>query len=69
MQSGPVVASIRSLETVVPATSLPQSSATVLFVLRDLLARAGDASEGAAALAFGPGLAVEAATLTLRTQA
>ena len=43
------------------------SSATLLFILRDLLA---DASRGdgdrIAALAFGPGLTVEAARLTLR---
>ena len=109
-----MVVSIRSLETVVPATSLPQpevgdlfltqpglsrltsrmiravfdasaietrhtvlaelgragaASAGFLFVLRDLLTRAGHAPERVAALAFGPGLAVEAATLTLRTQA
>jgi len=46
------------------------SSATLLFILRDLLA---DASRGdgdrVAALAFGPGLTVEAARLTLRRPA
>jgi predicted naringenin-chalcone synthase len=43
------------------------SSATLLFILRDLLADAALA-DGArvAALAFGPGLTVEAATLTRR---
>ncbi len=46
------------------------SSATLLFILRDLLADTarGD-GERIAALAFGPGLTVEAARLTLRRPA
>jgi predicted naringenin-chalcone synthase len=44
------------------------SSATVLFVLRTLLQRAGAAPARVGALAFGPGLSVEGALLTLRTQ-
>ncbi|BAJ75548.1 predicted naringenin-chalcone synthase [Microbacterium testaceum StLB037] len=43
------------------------SSATLLFILRDLLADpARDDGDRVAALAFGPGLTVEAARLTLR---
>lgn len=43
------------------------SSATLLFILRDLLADAARADgDRVAALAFGPGLTVEAARLTLR---
>ncbi len=46
------------------------SSATLLFILRDLLADAALADGGrVAALAFGPGLTVEAATLTRRRAA
>jgi predicted naringenin-chalcone synthase len=43
------------------------SSATVLFVLRLLLARASVAPARVGALAFGPGVSVEGALLTLRT--
>ena len=43
------------------------SSATVLFVLRTLLQQAGSAPGRVAALAFGPGVSVEGALLTLRT--
>ena len=39
------------------------SSATILFILRDLL-HGGNADERIAALAFGPGLTVESALLT-----
>ncbi len=43
------------------------SSATLLFILRDLLADADRVDgEHVAALAFGPGLTVEAARLVLR---
>ncbi|MDF2047216.1 type III polyketide synthase [Microbacterium sp. Kw_RZR3] len=43
------------------------SSATLLFILRDLLAEPSrDDGDRVAALAFGPGLTVEAARLTLR---
>jgi predicted naringenin-chalcone synthase len=42
------------------------SSATVLFVLRDLLAGATDVPAGVCALAFGPGVSVESALLTRR---
>jgi len=43
------------------------SSATLLFILRDMLADPVRADgEGIAALAFGPGLTVEAARLTVR---
>jgi predicted naringenin-chalcone synthase len=45
------------------------SSATVLFVLRLLLAQATAAPARVGALAFGPGVSVEGALLTLRTQA
>lgn len=46
------------------------SSATLLFILRDLLADAARADgDRIAALAFGPGLTVEAARLTLRRPA
>lgn len=44
------------------------SSATVLFVLRALLAEATATPAGVAALAFGPGVSVESALLTLRTE-
>ena len=44
------------------------SSATVLFVLRELLTGPGPAvPERVCALAFGPGLTVETALLTLGT--
>lgn len=43
------------------------SSATVLFVLRSLLSRAVARPAAVCALAFGPGLSVEGALLTLRT--
>jgi len=43
------------------------SSATVLFVLQALLQRAGTAPGRVGALAFGPGVSVEGALLTLRT--
>ncbi|SEQ45119.1 type III polyketide synthase [Microlunatus flavus] len=42
------------------------SSATVLFVLADLLAQPAGATERLAAMAFGPGLTVESALLTRR---
>ncbi len=45
------------------------SSATVLFVLRDLLADATRTPTRVGALAFGPGVSVESALLTLRTAA
>lgn len=45
------------------------SSATVLFVLRELLAGAGDSPDTVCALAFGPGVSVESALLTRRTAA
>ncbi|MFP5281874.1 MAG: type III polyketide synthase [Actinomycetes bacterium] len=47
------------------------SSVTVLFVLREILAgpAPGDGGERVCALAFGPGLTVESALLTLRTAA
>jgi predicted naringenin-chalcone synthase len=44
------------------------SSATVLFVLRLLLARATATPARVGALAFGPGVSVEGALLTLRTE-
>jgi predicted naringenin-chalcone synthase len=44
------------------------SSATVLFVLRLLLVRASAAPTRVGALAFGPGVSVEGAMLTLRRQ-
>lgn len=43
------------------------SSATVLFVLRELYAAAGPVPQRVGALAFGPGVSVESALLTLRT--
>ena len=50
------------------------SSATILFILRDLLADAASTNskgvregERVAALAFGPGLTIESALLTVRT--
>lgn len=43
------------------------SSATVLFVLAELLRRPATADETLAAMAFGPGLTVESALLTRRT--
>jgi predicted naringenin-chalcone synthase len=45
------------------------SSATVLFVLRTLLQRATPTPERVGALAFGPGVSVETALLTLRVAA
>ena len=45
------------------------SSATVLFVLKTLLARATPTPARVGTLAFGPGVSVEGALLTLRTQA
>ncbi|BDZ51724.1 naringenin-chalcone synthase [Frondihabitans sucicola] len=44
------------------------SSATILFVLRRILLGAVDGPERVAALAFGPGLTVESALMTLRRQ-
>lgn len=43
------------------------SSAMVLFVLRELLARATSTPATVGALAFGPGVSVESARLTRRT--
>lgn len=43
------------------------SSATVLFVLREMLAGATATPASVCALAFGPGVSVESALLTLRT--
>jgi predicted naringenin-chalcone synthase len=45
------------------------SSATVLFVLQRLLESAGDRPERVGAVAFGPGLTVESALMTLRPAA
>jgi predicted naringenin-chalcone synthase len=44
------------------------SSATILFVLKELITR-GEAGDRVLALAFGPGLTIETAVLTIAEMA